>query len=78
MKQRPHLTLVKAGFARLAQREQLIARAKILFPGDDKPTEARRNKWVEAKMLLGNTQPKVCIGTNEPAVFRRHLPGAKF
>lgn len=65
-----------SGFKRLALRERLEARAKVLFPSEAE--KSRRGKWVEAKLLLGNTEPKVPVGTSAPAVFSRVLPGAKF
>lgn len=57
-KRAPHLTLVPSGLKKLALREQLIARAKTLFPG----SQTLAAQWVEAKLLLGDRKPDVDIG----------------
>ncbi len=63
---KPHLTLV-TGIQRLSLREKLIAQAKTLYPHNESLAE----KWVEAKMTLGNAQPKVRVGTDAIVMFPR-------
>ena len=61
---RTHLSLVPTGLKRIALREVLIAQAKNLFPHKQRMAD----KWVEAKMILGNAGPKVPIG--DPTVLQ--------
>lgn len=82
MTQRPVLKLVPAtGFKQLALKEKLLAEALRLFPGEGEAFDARRAKWVAAKLFIGDAEPKVRMAgvlPTTPVVFARQLPGAKF
>lgn len=63
---KPHLTLI-TGIKRLSLREKLMAQAKLVYPHNERLAE----KWVEAKLVLGDAQPKVRVGTDAVVMFPR-------
>lgn len=77
---RTRLVLVK-GFKQLALRERLMVLAPKHFPIAEDANEAERQRienmrrqWVEARIALGDAQPKVTVGNADAVKFPRQLP----